>query len=71
MQIVSNLDDQNIKFSMNHDYSHCSDYKRDICPSECFRGKLVQDLINKPWLQYVSFASFKNSSECPLKKGDS
>lgn len=51
---------------MNHDYEHCSDYKRGVCPKECFRGELVRDLANKPWL-YVSFMSLKGTEECLLR----
>ena len=48
---------------MNHDYSHCSDYKHGVCPLECFRGMLVRDLDSRT---YVSWISFKGTDECLL-----
>ena len=52
---------------MNHDYAHCADYKKGVCPKECCRGELVRDLNSKPWL-YVSFMSLKGTDECMLKE---
>lgn len=52
---------------MNHDYSHCTDYKRGICPKECFRGELVRDLNSHPTL-FVSWMNFKGTEECMLKE---
>lgn len=51
---------------MNHDYAHCYDYKRGVCPKECFRGELVRDLKNCRRDLQVSFASFKGTDECLL-----
>ena len=54
---------------MNHDYAHCADYKRDICPKECFRGQLTrQDLGIRPELLYCSYMNFKGTEECMLNK---
>ena len=52
---------------MNHDYSHCSDYKHGICPLECFRGMLVRDLDSRT---YASWISFKGTDECLLTNKD-
>ena len=52
---------------MNHDYAHCADYKRGVCPTECFRGELVRDLP-KSHVKYATFANFKGTDECLLKK---
>ena len=52
---------------MNHDYSHCSDYKHGTCPLECFRGMLVRDLESTT---YVSWISFKGTDECLLTNRD-
>ena len=52
---------------MNHDYAHCADYKKGICPKECFRGQLVRDLSNRPYL-YVSWMNLKGTDECMLKE---
>ena len=54
---------------MNHDYAHCADYKKDVCPKECFRGELVRDLGLHPTLrQIVSWMEFKRTDECMLKE---
>lgn len=54
---------------MNHDYAHCADYKKGICPKECFRGELVRDLNSYPTLRlYVSWMNFKGTDECMLDK---
>lgn len=54
---------------MNHDYAHCADYKRCICPKECFRGELVRDLNSHPTLRLiVSWSNFKGTDECMLKE---
>lgn len=55
---------------MNHDYAHCADYKKDICPKKCFRGELVRDLAFYPTLRLiVSWQNFKDTEECLLDKG--
>ena len=51
---------------MNHDYAHCADYT-DKCPKKCFRGELVRDLSNRPYL-YVSWMNLKDTDECMLKE---
>ena len=51
---------------MNHDYAHCADYT-DKCPKKCFRGELVRDLFNRPYL-YVSWMNLKGTDECMLKE---
>ena len=54
---------------MNHDYTHCADYRKDICPRECFRGALVRDLNNHPTLRaVVSWMNLKGTDECMLKE---
>ena len=53
---------------MNHDYAHCLDYDSSVCPSDCFRAQLVEDLrkrkdkVGIP----VSWINFRNLSECAL-----
>lgn len=59
---------QNRRLQMNHDYAHCADYKKGVCPTECFRGQLVRDLNRHPMLKNISFASFKGTDECELKE---
>ena len=29
---------------MNHDYAHCSDYRKD-CPKDCFRAQITKELM--------------------------
>lgn len=58
---------QNRRLQINHDYAHCEDYKRGVCPKECFRGELVRDLP-KSHVKYATFASFKGTDECLLDK---
>ena len=29
---------------MNHDATHCDDYKVNKCPKKCYRAQLTQDL---------------------------
>lgn len=54
---------------MNHDYAHCADYKKEICPKECFRGELVRDLNRVPIQRLIaSWVNFKGTEECPLKE---
>jgi len=54
------------------EYCHCSDWKADICPSECFRARLTKELkeANPPYPYPVSFANFKSSGYCPMTEGE-
>lgn len=54
---------------MNHDYSHCSNYSKEICPKECFRAQLTEDLKNRTDLLGLPFTwmRFRETKECPLK----
>ena len=49
---------------MNHDYAHCWDYEKGVCPEECFRAKLTDDLKN--WPYPVTYSKFKETDACPL-----
>lgn len=49
---------------MNHDYSHCWDYEKGVCPEECFRAKLTDDLKN--WPHPVTYSKFKGTEACQL-----
>ena len=51
---------------MNHDYAHCWDYEKGVCPEECFRAKLTDDLKN--WPYPVTYSKFKGTEACPLTK---
>ena len=54
---------------MNHDYTHCVDFRAD-CPMECFRAKLVRDLDKRHLDRIgISWASFRGTEEC-MRKGE-
>ena len=56
---------------MNHDYSHCLDYKKGKCPKKCFRAELTEDL-QKHFYEYshlsTSWMHYKGTKECCLKE---
>ena len=56
---------------MNHDATHCGNYKVNKCPKKCYRAQLTQDLRKRPDLCFVPviWANFKGTNECPLTKG--
>ena len=49
---------------MNDDYARCWDYEKGVCPEECFRAKLTDDLKN--WPHPVTYSKFKGTEACPL-----
>ena len=56
-------------FKYNHaDFCHCSDWKADICPEECFRARITKELKEAPtpYPYPVSIGNFRNSGHCPL-----
>ena len=54
---------------MNHDYSHCLDYK-ESCPKKCFRAELVRDLKSRKDMVGVplSWVHFEGTNYCPKVK---
>lgn len=51
---------------MNHDYTHCLDYRKSYCPKKCFRAELTEDLNHRPdllWLP-VSWMHLLGTDEC-------
>ena len=56
---------------MNHDATHCTDYSKSRCPKSCYRAQLTQELFDN-WSRFrffpVSWANFRRSEECPLRK---
>lgn len=48
---------------MNHDYTHCADYKQ-FCPKSCFRAQLVKDLKQIPYPLPVSWMHLEGTDEC-------
>ena len=61
---------------MNHDASHCLDYDKDICPKDCYRAELTQDLRDNIDIYAeipMSWAHFKGTQYCkkwPNKRKD-
>lgn len=53
---------------MNHDVTHCLDYKKGKCPGRCYLAVVTADLKQRPELNYLplSWAHFENSPECPI-----
>ena len=49
---------------MNHDYAHCWDYEKGVCPEGCFRAELTEDLKN--WPYPVAYIKFRKTKVCPL-----
>lgn len=57
---------------MNHDNSHCLDFKDD-CPKDCYRAELVRDLekMDSTMMFPVTWTTFKDTDECKLtEKGE-
>lgn len=56
---------------MNHDATHCCDYKKSKCPKSCYRAQLTQDLKDNRY-RFVgiplSWANFKGTDECPMRE---
>lgn len=56
---------------MNHDATHCADYKKHKCPRKCYRAQLTQELTERTDLDHripVSWAHFKQTKECPMRE---
>lgn len=55
---------------MNHDATHCADYRNGKCPKKCYRAQLTQELMERPDLDYlpINWENFKGTNECPLTK---
>lgn len=55
---------------MNHDATHCADYKKSKCPQTCYRAQLTQELRDRDDLYClsVSWANFKQTKECPMRE---
>ena len=55
---------------MNHDATHCSDYKKGKCPKTCYKAELTEELKHIYYPLPTSWASFEGTKECPKMKGD-
>ena len=49
---------------MNHGDTHCSDYKKGVCPLTCYRALLTHELYKMNFQRIVSWAHFKDTEEC-------
>lgn len=57
---------------MNHDATHCEDYRKYKCPKSCYRAQLTQELRDNQYRflrMPISWASFKGTEECPMSRG--
>ena len=54
---------------MNHDATHCLDYRRGQCPKSCYRAQLTEELNSILYAIPVSWSNFKGTKECPKMKG--
>lgn len=53
---------------MNTDYTFCFDYKEGVCPKDCFRAEITNELYHSNVHYPVSWANFKGTEECKLEK---
>ena len=53
---------------MNHDATHCLDYKKS-CPKSCYRAQLTKELKEIVYPLPVSWCHFKGTKECPKERG--
>ena len=56
---------------MNHDMTHCADYRKSLCPQHCFRAMLTQELFERKARGELSgmpmtFAHLRWTDECVL-----
>lgn len=54
---------------MNHDATHCLDWDKKICPKECYRARLTEELEEHSslWMYPMSYAHFKGTEHCKLE----
>ena len=50
---------------MNHDATHCADYRKGKCPARCYRAQLTEELRNIIYVLPTSWAHFKGTKHCP------
>ena len=53
---------------MNHDATHCADYKVAKCPKRCYRARLTQDLRGSGYAFPTSWAHFEGTQYCAKTK---
>ena len=52
---------------MNHDATHCADYKKS-CPQSCYRAQLTAELKEIYYPLPRSWSHFAGTKECPMTK---
>lgn len=50
---------------MNHDATHCADYKKSKCPKNCYLAQLTEELRNIVYMLPTSWAHFEGTKYCP------
>jgi hypothetical protein len=53
---------------MNHDATHCADYKKNRCPKTCYRAQLTEELRNIVYLLPTSWSHFEGTKMCPKEE---
>lgn len=56
---------------MNHDMTHCADYRKSRCPALCYRARLTQELFERQARGDLaeipmSFSHLRGTKFCPL-----
>ncbi len=54
---------------MNHDMTHCADWRKSRCPQRCFRARLTRELFERKARGELagipmSFAHLRGTAEC-------
>lgn len=52
---------------MNHDATHCSDYKKKSCPKTCGIAQLTEELKHINYALPTSWAHYKGTKYCPME----
>ena len=57
---------------MNHDVSHCLDYKKGKCPKDCYRAKVTREYFELKAAGKIDFPTswmhFKETNYCLKEK---
>lgn len=58
--------------TVNHDMTHCADYRKSYCPERCFRARLTQELLERHAAGEdfgpVCFAHLRGTDECRRRR---
>ena len=50
---------------MNHDATHCADYKKSTCPKSFYRAQLTEELRHIHYGLPTSWAHYRDTKYCP------